>query len=211
MRAFLVALAAAALLFGAVVLTRWLFDDASREAASAPPSAVRESEPALDVARGAADRAAPTPTRAAEADVSAARAPVRAPVDAIAEELAVFDFEFDEDEVPTRERVRGAIETAVAAHFPSHRLSSDEVERATDALVTLRETQEALRALPMGPETAEQRRIFVERIGEATSEFNAVLDVDPAEFTSAADPGGGLDRFDPNEALPEAEFIERSR
>jgi hypothetical protein len=117
-------------------------------------------------------------------------------------------MEFDEDEVPSRERVRAAIESVVADRFTSYRLSSDEVDRATDALVLLRKTQEALRILPMGPETAETRRILVEQIGQAASDFNAVLDMDPADFTAEADPSVGIDQFDPDDAPPEAEFIE---
>lgn len=106
------------------------------------------------------------------------------------------------------ELVRASIETAIAERFTDYRLSSDEIERATDALVTLRETQVALRTLPMGPETATERRILVERIGEATSSFSEVLDMDPADFTAEAEPSVGIDRFDPNELPPEPEFIE---
>jgi hypothetical protein len=123
-----------------------------------------------------------------------------------------FSFtDYDENQAPTRELVRAAIEATIAERFTDYRLSSDELERATDALVELREAQEALRALPMGPETAEERRILVERIGEATSSFNEVLDMDPSDFTAESVPGVGVDRFDPNETPPDAEYIEDLR
>lgn len=122
-------------------------------------------------------------------------------------------FDFDESEAPDRARVQDALEFTLAEHFVDHRLSSDEIERATDSLVSLRAAQEALRTLPFGPETADERRALVEQIGEATSVFEDVLDMDPAEFTAEAAAsglgGGGIDAFDPQENVPPAEFIER--
>lgn len=120
-----------------------------------------------------------------------------------------FDGSFDESEEPSRELIRAAVESAMAEHFVDYRLSSDEVERVTDSLVSLREAQVALRELPMGEETAEERRLLVEQIGEATSQFRSVLEMDPAEFTASSQPSVGVDRFDPDEPVGAPEFIER--
>ena len=124
-------------------------------------------------------------------------------------------FAYDESETPNRERVKRAFVAAIEESFPDYRLSSDEVDRATDALVTLRTTQEALRALPFDPEHSEERRVLVETIGNATSEFGAVLGMDPADFTArAARTGGGVD-FDDGpidaDGSIESEFLEPRR
>ena len=120
-------------------------------------------------------------------------------------------FSYDESETPDRSRIRQALTWSLTEHFVDYRLSSDEIDRATDALLSLREAQEALRALPFGPETADERRALVERIAEASSAFEDVLDVDPAAFTAEAAAaglgGGGIDSFDPQESVPPAEFI----
>ena len=127
-------------------------------------------------------------------------------------------FEYDESETPSRDRVKRAFVATIANSFPDYRLSSDEVDRATDALVTLRSTQEALRALPFDPAHSEERRVLVETIGNATSEFSAVLGMDPAEFTAqAAREGGGVDfdhessELDQSGDSLESEFLEPRR
>jgi hypothetical protein len=116
---------------------------------------------------------------------------------------------FDEQARPSRAFMRHAFESAVAESFPDRRLSSDEVERVTDSLMTLRDAKQALRDLPPDEEHAEQRRLLVERIGEASSVFRDVMDISPSEFTTGAEPG--LDHHDADEAVPEPEFLDPDR
>ncbi len=159
----------------------------------------REEPPVMD----------PTPARAPERERP--RLPEPPPVTGRAEPatpLPASPFVYEEGQIPRREQVRAAVEATLKERFEGYRLSSDEVDRVTDALILLRGSQVRLRALPVGPETAEERRGLVVAIGEATSTFNEVLDMDPAEFTAETEPEEGIDRFDPAEPVPEPEFIE---
>jgi len=115
----------------------------------------------------------------------------------------------DEQARPTRAFMRHAFESAVAESFPDRRLSSDEIELVTDSLMTLRDAKQTLRELPPDEEHAEQRRLLVEQIGEASSVFRHVMDISPSEFTAGAGPG--VDRHDVDEVIPEAEFLDRAR
>lgn len=116
---------------------------------------------------------------------------------------------FDEEARPSRAFMRHAFESAVAESFSDRRLSSDEIERVTDSLMTLRDAKQALRELPPDEEHAEQRRLLVERIGEASSVFRDVMDISPSEFTAGAEPG--VDRHDADEVIPEPEFLDPDR
>lgn len=116
---------------------------------------------------------------------------------------------FDEEARPSRAFMRHAFESAVAESFPDRRLSSDEVERVTDSLMTLRDAKRALRELPPDEEHAEQRRLLIEQIGEASSVFRDVMEISPSEFTAGAEPG--VDRHDADEAIPEPEFLDPDR
>ncbi len=116
---------------------------------------------------------------------------------------------FDEEARPSRAFMRHAFVSAVAESFPDRRLSSDEVERVTDSLMTLRDAKQALRELPFDEDHAEQRRLLIERIGEASSVFRDVMDIGPSEFTAGAGPG--VDRHDADEVIPEPEFLDPDR
>ena len=135
-------------------------------------------------------------------------APMREPDDAFMEDGGDASL-FDEEARPSRAFMRHAFESAVAESFPDRRLSSDEVERVTDSLMTLRDAKQALRELPFDEEHAEQRRLLIERIGEASSVFRDVMDISPSEFTTGAGPG--IDRHDADEVIPEPEFLDPDR
>jgi hypothetical protein len=101
-----------------------------------------------------------------------------------------------------REAVRALLEQDLAEHFPDRKLSSDELEAATDALMRLRAARLELRALPLTPENAERIRALKEEMGQAALDFEYVVDVDPITFTEKA--SGGFDE-DEDEADEEEE------
>lgn len=148
-------------------------------------------------------------SRVLESDASPDR-PTAATDEAV--DAAPFDSETGADAVgdraagPSKAFMRHAFESALGEHFPDRRLSSDEIERVTDSLMELREARQALQALPIDAEYAEQRRRLVERIGEASSGFRDVMDITPSEFTTGAGPG--IDRHEANEVVPEPEWLD---
>ena len=119
---------------------------------------------------------------------------------------------------PGPELLRQAFEQALSETFVDERLSSDEIEKASSALLRIREARIAMRALPMEPENARERRRLIEVMNEATRDFGDVMDMDPAAFTEAAqaDAGGpGIDRDDPSEVgevyVPDDDYLEGRR
>jgi len=194
----------AAVAFGVSIL----IGDSERPNAGARPELSESTEgegraAALPLEAGGASAEASGPRRV---DPPAAPAPG---LDAAAEEDGIGSDLFDEGARPSRAFMRHAFESAVAESFPDRRLSSDEVERVTDSLMTLRDAKQALRELPLDEEHAEQRRLLIERIGEASSVFRDVMDITPSEFTAGAAPG--VDRHDADEVIPEPEFLEPDR
>lgn len=119
-----------------------------------------------------------------------------------------FESEFG---APSPALIRRAFESALAESFPDRRLSSDEVEKASSALHRLRETRIEMRALPMEPEHAEERRRLIDEMNEATRDFEDVMDMDPAEFTETAQEshgGVGIDREVESDYVPDDDFLE---
>lgn len=166
----------------AVLLTR-----APREPVEAAPSgsfAARTgaSTPAVAAAPPAAPEVPPS-----EAATGTALSPVAEP------DAARFaDAEGD----PTPAFVRGMLDDAIAEHLPSYKLSPDDLDRLTSAVVELRSAQEELRALPWEPEHAERRKLLLARVARASETFEHVLDMDLGEFSEAVQPGVGIDRDD---------------
>jgi hypothetical protein len=112
---------------------------------------------------------------------------------------------------PSRELVRAALEAALADHWSSYKLTPAEVERITDAVLSLREAQAALRELPASPEVADRRRALVERIGQADADFAEVMEMSFAEFTRGAGTGAGVDRAEAGEVVPPPEYLDDFR
>jgi len=96
-----------------------------------------------------------------------------------------------------REAVRTLLEQDLAEHFPDRKLSSDELDAATDALMRLRAARLELRALPLTPENAERIRALKDEMGQASLDFEYVVDVDPITFTEKA--SGGFDEDEADE------------
>ena len=96
-----------------------------------------------------------------------------------------------------REAVRTLLEQDLAEHVPDRKLSSDELDAATDALMRLRAARLELRALPLTPENAERIRALKDEMGQASLDFEYVVDVDPITFTEKA--SGGFDEDEADE------------
>jgi hypothetical protein len=144
---------------------------------------------AVGVARGMLEppEAAPPRAPAAAAAVpEAAPPPAPAPIEAPAP--APLDLR--------REAVRARLEADLAAHFPELRLSSDEIDGATDALMRLRAARLELKALPRTPENAERIAALRREMGEAYEDFEYVVELDPAEFTERVEPGNVVEDED---------------
>ena len=86
-------------------------------------------------------------------------------------------------EAERRAAIRARLEASIAEHLPDRKLSSDQLDAATDALLRLRAARLELAALPRTPEHAERLRELTAAIGEASADFEYVVDLDPAEFT----------------------------
>ena len=159
-------------------------------------------------------RAARQPPGPAEPAATATAAPTApaAALDPLLEELAPQTPQpdwIDADGQPTRSLVHASLERALREHHPRYKLSEDDVERATDAVLRLREARLALAELPQTPEVSDERRALVEEVAAAGAAFAEAVDMGLDEFTEGA--GGGIDRFDPREPLPEAEFLDEAR
>ena len=84
---------------------------------------------------------------------------------------------------PLAEELRAWLEAAIAEKLPDRKLSSDQLDAATDALLRLRAARREMRALPRTPENARRREELREALGEASADFEYVVELDPAEFT----------------------------
>lgn len=98
----------------------------------------------------------------------------------------------DRDGEPTPALVHAALSAAVERHLPDRKLSSDELDAASDALWRLRQARLELLALGDDPARAERRRELVEAIGEATSDFSYHLEMTPSELTALDESGSTL-------------------
>jgi hypothetical protein len=96
-----------------------------------------------------------------------------------------------------RDAVRALLEQSIAEHFPDRKLSSDEIDLATDALMRLRAARLELKALPRTAENAERIRELTAELGQASADFEYLVDVDPITFTERA--SGGFDADDEEE------------
>ena len=97
-----------------------------------------------------------------------------------------------------RDAVRALLEQSLAEHFPDRKLSSDEMDLATDALMRLRAARLELNALPRTAENAARIRELTTELGQASADFEYVVDVDPITFTERA--SGGFDADDEEES-----------
>ena len=101
-------------------------------------------------------------------------------------------------EAPTagtrRDAVRTLLEADLAEHFPDRKLSSDELDAAADALMRLRAARLELKALPRTRENAERIRELTAELGQASADFEYLVDLDPIAFTEQA--SGGFDADD---------------
>jgi len=166
---------------GAAVLLLWLARPAAPPAPRAVAPGVGETEP----------RAAPV-----EAPV-AASPPAFAPPPVTADEYeepapAPATPWVTEKGEPTRALVRGALAAAIERHDPSLKLSSAELDAATDALWTLREARLELARLGDDPAHARRRRVLVEKIGRATADFSYHVEMSPGELSALDQAGAGL-------------------
>jgi hypothetical protein len=113
----------------------------------------------------------------------------------------------DEHGEPTREAIRFFVASAIEAHLPSYKLSSDQYDTLTDALVRMRELRRELRETPRDPEHAERIAELRSALMTADEDFTYILGMSAAEFTERVQPGAGLSRFDPDEPIPPGEFL----
>jgi hypothetical protein len=82
-----------------------------------------------------------------------------------------------------RAALRAQLVAALEGPLTDHKLSSDEIDAATDALLRLREARRELAALPRTPENAERLRELRDAVGTAMGDFEYLLDLDPAELS----------------------------
>ena len=94
-------------------------------------------------------------------------------------------------EQPLREEIRAWLEAAIAEKLPDLKLSSDQLDAATDALLRLRAARREMRALPRTPENAERLEELRETMGDASADFEYVVELDPVEFTELVEEEGG--------------------
>jgi len=90
-------------------------------------------------------------------------------------------------EGPAGPITREAFERRLAEVAPDRRLSRGEIDLAQAALIRQRAARSALASLPAEAANAERRRSLVEAIGRASSEFRALVGLDPLEFTGEAE------------------------
>jgi hypothetical protein len=134
---------------------------------------LREPRPESPEPSRPAARAAGLPPAPAASEAGAARlAPRDAPASASA-----------------RDEIRAALEASLAESLPDRKLSSDQLDAATDALLRLSEAQRSLRILPRTRQNAERLAELREAIGQASADFEYVIDLDPARFLQAVSPG----------------------
>ncbi len=157
------------------------------ESASGAPAEIAGTEPA-----------APQPSRT----LATRGQPTSRPTD------PDFEPSFDTSGEPTLVFFRDAIETALRERLPGLKLSPADVDRLARAARRLRASQEALRQLPVGPETADRRRALTEAVAQAGAVFHEVTGLSSSEFTAAVAPEDGLDEFDPDEPIPAGEYLE---
>jgi hypothetical protein len=86
-------------------------------------------------------------------------------------------------ETARRVAIRTWLEASITEQLPELKLSSDELDAATDALMRLRAARRELTALPRTPETGERIRELTHAIGAAYADFEYVVELDPADFT----------------------------
>jgi hypothetical protein len=132
---------------------------------------------ALLVARSSAPP--PEPVRPAVPRAAAPEAVPAAPAPPVPSEPAAPA----DAEAERRTEIREELEASIAEHLPDRKLSSDQLDAATDALLRLRAAHLELRALPRRRENAGRRRELSEAIGQASLDFEYVVGLDPAEFT----------------------------
>ena len=140
-------------------------------------------------------RLAPDPIPARPGEQAPASAPSAAPAPA-APPHPVTEPDGAEAQAPPsrRDAVRALLEQSLAEHFPDRKLSSDEIDLATDALMRLRAARLELKALPRTAENAERIRELTAELGQASADFEYLLDVDPITFTERAS-----GEFDPDD------------
>jgi hypothetical protein len=124
----------------------------------------------------------PEPVRTTAPEAAAPEAPAVAPAPSAAPAAA----EPVDAEAERRAEMRAQLEASIAEHLPDRKLSSDQLDAATDALLRLRAAHLELAALPRRPENAERLRELTEAIGQASLDFEYVVDLDPVEFTERA-------------------------
>lgn len=179
---------------GALAVAAFVWGFLSSEPAAPPPVPAAVPAPAPAPGPGNADPFAAVLPRPAAL-------PSETPPPLVPEAL------FDADAPVPRELIQGALRGAIEEYFPRRKLSSDQLERLTDAVTSLRDSRAELRGLPFTSEAAERRRELVEAIGAATSDFEYILEMSPAEFTAAVQPGVGLSNDAPDEPPSKPEFL----
>lgn len=108
---------------------------------------------------------------------------------------------------PSRTLVRAALADALARRYPDLERSPEEIDRAADAVLRIRAAQEALAALPLTLENAGRRLSLREKIQVASAAFREAIGLSPDEFTEGLEAAGGVDRFDPDEPIPEPSYL----
>ena len=143
-------------------------------------------------------RLAPDPLPARPDERTPASAPSASPAPAVPPQPAPAPDGAEAQAPPSRrDAVRALLEQSLAEHFPDRKLSSDEIDLATDALMRLRAARLELKALPRTAENAERIRELTAELGQASADFEYLVDVDPITFTERA--SGELDADDEEE------------
>jgi hypothetical protein len=108
---------------------------------------------------------------------------------------------------PTRELVRYSVASAIEAHLPSYKLSSEQYDALADALVRMRRLRREISEIRRSPEHAKRIAELRTELMRADEDFAYILGMSAAEFTERVQPGAGLSQFDPDEPIPPGEFL----
>ncbi len=176
---------------------------ASRDAHSADATANRASPSTTGMSRGARDVAvgeAIQGDRSTDADALRDRESAESASEPLTPGPGGGDEpEMDPVDARLRERygepspalVHAAVADVVARRFGDRGLDAEQIARASDALVELREARLRLAELPVESRYATERRRLLDRMSSATETFTETLGVDPARFTAIASVSGG--------------------
>jgi hypothetical protein len=93
-----------------------------------------------------------------------------------------------------REEIQGMLAEALEEDFPELNLNKTELEELTDAVMSIRESLQAIRVMERTGENAEALMQLQERRNQAMLDFERITDMNALKFMLQAPADGGIDR-----------------